>query len=340
MIGILRGDPFVKAHVRFINIAVIFLDKLTLYAKISREFLIGSMKEVFSDLFHVNVPHLHLFFGDDAVPAGDSSRLSTGAAARRGACADAVRHSLTRHDQGQIPVVIEGGKILFLYIVPVGPPGAQVDVIAVFILAALIIALYVDHIGVIHQARVYNPVRVLQFNVREKASLGHHGPILAGSGFTEADRRGNHRLRFRVVLVPKGDGTHIVLTNVNGAADVPPLAFHVFVITSAAGHDPPAVPVAVPPVKQGAIIWYRVIRGFAGLWGAGGFHPAERRRVNGDFPVFAADHLFEGHFHLAGCVLQHVGYLYFQRRSRIHLFKLVVIYHFIVIIVRVNDGGF
>ena len=172
-----------------------------------------------------------------------------------------------------------------------------------------------DHVVVVQKAGIYYPVRVFKRDIREPAALRHHGAELTRPGLVQADRGGDHGLRFRVVLVPEGDGAHIVLAYVDGAADVPPLALHVLVIAPAAGHYPPAVPVAVPPVEQrvaGTVrrLGVAVIAGQLGA--AAGRFLAERGRVYGQSGALAAEELLELYLDLAGRISKYKGALDLQ----------------------------
>ena len=149
--------------------------------------------------------------------------------------------------------------------------------------AVFSITVNVDHVPIVHQSWVNDPVPVLQRNIREGTALGCHGAIYAGPIITEADRCGNHRFRLRVVLIPEGDS----------ARAVPPMSMapqmshqapsRSLVIARAAGHDPPAVPVAVPPVQQyisgPSILTCTASRRF----------PAECGRIDGDLTGFVAE---------------------------------------------------
>ena len=172
-----------------------------------------------------------------------------------------------------------------------------------------------DHVLIIKQARIYYPVRVLKRDIREPAALRHHGAELTRPGLVQADRGGDHGLRFRVVLVPERDFANIVLAYVNRAADVPPLAFHVLVGAPAAGHYPPAVPVAVPPVEQSVAgpvrrLGVAVIAGQLGA--AAGRFLAERGRIDGDAGALAAKQLLKLYLNLAGRISKYKGAFDFQ----------------------------
>ena len=323
VVRVLRRYPFVEAHVGLIDIAVLLLVKLSVHAEVGRKLLVGGVEDVLGDLAHIDIALLHLLVGHYAVPAGYVARLSAraaAAAARRSAFTDGVRHGLARLDHRQIPVVIVVRQVLFGHIVPICTPGTQVDVVSELIVAVFIEAAYVDHVLIIKQARIYYPVRVLKRDIREPAALRHHGAELTRPGLVQTDRGGGHGLRFRVVLVPERDFANIVLTNVNSAADVPPLAFHVLVVAPAAGHYPPAVPVAVPPVEQCVAGPVR-LRGqgvavTAGQLGAAGAASgrflAERGRIDGDAGALAAKQLLKLYLNLAGRISKYKGAFDFQ----------------------------
>ena len=74
--------------------------------------------------------------------------------------------------------------------------------------------------------------------------------MLTGAGGAQGDIHLRHEAVARVVLIPETDDAGLIRADVNIAADIPPVALHVLVIARAAGHLPPAVPVAVPPVQQ------------------------------------------------------------------------------------------
>ena len=251
-------DPFVVAVVCLHVVAVLFLDELTFHAEVGNDILIGCVKNIIVDLVHPDVALLNLLLGHDAVSSGGHRiRRSERSAFRRNnflrrIFSDGIRHGLACVNQRQIPGIIKIRQILLVHIDPIGSPWAQIDIIVEFIPAVFIITVNVDHVSVVRQPRINNPVRVLKRNIREGAALGHHSAIYTGPIATEADRCGNHRLRFCVVPIPEDDGAHAVCTDVNGATDIPPSALHtlILVVARTARHNPPAVPVAIPPVEQ------------------------------------------------------------------------------------------
>ena len=179
---------------------------------------------------------------------------------------------------------------------------------------------------------------MFQRHIRKPAALGHHGAIFAGSGFIQADLCQSHGIILGIVHIPQGDGARVVFSDVDDAADIPPLALHVhFLIIAVAGaHLPPAVPFAVPPIQQGVAapggrrrcIATAPFRRF----------PAEGGRVDGDLAALGAEHLLKLHLHLAGGILQHEGGLYLHRLARLHILHLVVRHRRQDVIIRIDDG--
>ena len=253
--GVVLRDPLVVALVPLHVVAVLFLDELALHAEIVDEVFVGAVKNIVIDLVHPHVALLHRFLAHKAGAAG-SIRIGTRrcglriAAVRRGVRADGVRHGLARLDERQIPVLIVAGLCVCVHIVPLGSPRAQIDLIVELVIAVFVVTVDPDQIFILRQTRINDPVRMLQINVRELAVLRHHRAVFAGTGRAQADVDLGHETVSRVVLVPEADDAGLVCANVNIAADIPPAALHVLVIARAAGHLPPAVPVAVPPVEQ------------------------------------------------------------------------------------------
>ena len=267
-------DPFVVAVVCLHVVAVLFLDELAFHAEVSNNIIVSSVKNIIVDLVHPDVALLHLLFRHDAVAAGGHRvRRSERSAFRRSnsfrsVFSDGIRHGLACVNQRQIPVGIAVGICIFLHVIPVESPRAQIDVVVELVIAIFIVAADPDHVVIVQQRGINDPVRMLQGHVCEPAALGHHCAVFAGSGFAQTDLRGSHGFGPRVVLVPKRDRASVVRADVNDAADIPPFSLHALIVAVTAAHLPPAVPFAVPPVEQ------RV----AGLGWIGG-----QRAVNGRF---------------------------------------------------------
>ena len=249
-------DPFVVAVVCLHVVAVLFLDELTFHAEVGNDIIVSSVKNIIIDLVHPDVALLHLLFRHDAVSAGGRSVRRGGLGAFcwssffRSVFSDGIRHGLACVNQRQIPVGIAVGICIFLHVIPVESPRAQIDVVVELVIAIFIVAADPDHVVIVQQRGINDPVRMLQGHVCEPAALGHHCAVLAGSGFAQADLRGSHGFGPRVVLVPKRDRASVVRADVNDAADIPPFSLHALVVAITAAHLPPAVPFAVPPVEQ------------------------------------------------------------------------------------------
>ena len=339
-------DPFVVAVVCLHVVAVLFLDELTFHAEVSNNIIVSCIENILVDLVHPDVALLHLLLRHDAVSAGDvrgggrsgrvrrvgrlGHRIRSAGAGRNGLAADHIRHGAAGLHEREIPVVIVIGDIVGIVggeVIPELPPRAQINLVVKLVLAVFVPALNADHVFNIGEAAVdrgiNDPIGMLQRQIREVAALRHHGTVLSDTGAVQRDRRLRHRIRSRVVLVPDRDGARIVHADIDDSAGVPPLSRHALVSARAAGHRPPAIPRAVPPVKQ------RITRrsGKGGVCAArriGGRFPAERSRVDGDRAVFLAEQLLKRHFYRGRRILQHIGRLYLKRFARRDILKLFV----------------
>ena len=208
---IVLGYPFVVAVVCLHVVAVLFLDKLAFHAEVGNDILVSSVKNIIIDLVHPNVALLHLLLSHDAVSAGSCSiRLVGRSIPLRNTFSDGIRHRLACVNQRQIPVGIPVGIRIFLHVFPIKTPRAQINVIVEFVIAVFIVAADTDHIIVVQKTGVNDPIGMLQCYVCKPATLGHHRTVLAGSGFTQTDLRGSHRVGSRVVLIPKLDCACVV----------------------------------------------------------------------------------------------------------------------------------
>ena len=298
MRAVFARNPLVVAVVRLHVVAVLFLDKLAFYTEVGNNILVSSIKNIIIDLVHPNVALLHLLLSHDAVSAGSCSiRLVGRSISLRNTFSDGIRHRLACVNQRQIPVGIPVGIRIFLHVFPIKAPRAQINVIVEFVIAVFIVAADPDHIIVVQKTGVNDPIGMLQCYVCKPATFGHHRTVLAGSGFAQTDLRGSHRFGSRVVLIPKLNCACVVLVEINDAADIPPVAFHAFIIAVATAHLPPAVPFAVPPIEQ-------CVSGRTGglRFRIGDRFPAERSRVNGDCTFFAAEKFLKGRFDFTGRV--------------------------------------
>ena len=211
MRAVFARNPLVVAVVRLHVVAVLFLDKLAFYAEVGNNILVSSIKNILIDLVHPNVALLYLLLGHDAVSAGSCRICLAGRSIRlRNTFSDGIRHRLACVNQRQIPVGIPVGIRIFLHVFPIKTPRAQINVIVEFVIAVFIVAADTDHIIVVQKTGVNDPIGMLQCYVCKPATLGHHRAVLAGSGFTQTDLRGSHRVGSRVVLIPKLDCACVV----------------------------------------------------------------------------------------------------------------------------------
>ena len=215
-------------------VAVLFLDKLAFYAEVGSNIIISSVENIFIDLVHPDIALLYLFFGYNAVSAGSISarvrrRSAHIAASGRSIRSDAVRHGLARVDQRQIPVGIEIWAVFLLHIIPIESPRAQVDLIAVRIVAVFVPAVDADDIRKLLQARVDDPVGVREGHIGKPAALGCQRAMLASTGVAQADRCRYHGVVLGVVLIPERHGARAVCVDLDHAADIPPLTFHALI---------------------------------------------------------------------------------------------------------------
>ena len=328
-------DPFVVAVVCLHVVAVLFLDELAFHAEVGNDIIVSSVKNIIIDLVHPDVALLHLLLSYDAVAAGGHRvRRGERSAFRRNSFlrrifSDGIRHRLARVNQRQIPVGIAVGIAALVHVLPVQTPRAQIDVVVELVITVFIVAADPDHVVIFQKVGIDDPVRMLQGHVCEPAALGHHRAVLAGSGFAQTDLCGGHGIGPCVVLVPKRDCASVVRTDVNIAADIPPVSFQALIVAITAAHLPPAVPLAVPPVEQ------RVAgRGHCVCSGRSrarvrrhrfrvrGIFTTERGRVNRNFAAFLAEELLEGCLDWTGRVLKQICCPNFQRCARSDVCKL------------------
>ena len=178
---------------------------------------------------------------------------------------------------------------------------------------------------------------MLHSHVCEPAVLRHHRAVITGSGFAQTDLNGGHGLGPCVVLVPKRDRAGAVRTDINVAADIPPISLHALIGAVAAAHLPPAVPFAVPPVKQFVAgrgrqrgIRARIVGRF----------PFERSRVNGDRAFFLAEQLLKGRLDFGSSVLEHISRFDLNRRTRSNFRELSFYYGFKGIVIGKDSCNF
>ena len=170
-------DPFVVAVVCLHVVAVLFLDELTFHAEVSNNIIVSCIENIPVDLVHPDVALLHLLFRHDAVAAGGHRvRRSERSAFRRNSSfrsvfSDGIRHGLACVNQRQIPVGIAVGICIFLHVIPVESPRAQIDVVVELVIAIFIVAADPDHVVIVQKAGVNDPVGMLQRHVCEPAAL-------------------------------------------------------------------------------------------------------------------------------------------------------------------------
>ena len=72
------------------------------------------------------------------------------------------------------------------------PPGTQIKLIMELVVTIFIPAIDADHVFSFHQTGIYDPVCVLQCNVRKPTALGYQRTMLSGSCLVQTNLRCDH----------------------------------------------------------------------------------------------------------------------------------------------------